>query len=65
MKMYLVFHVSLLKKTPQDLPLCRVVAVKSDDDEYEVEKILDMIKPKPEKKKYLVKWKEYSDTESL
>ena len=46
MKVYSIFHVSLLKKASLSMLLCITIEVEHDEDEYEVEKILDVIHKK-------------------
>ena len=59
-----IVHVSRLKKYIEpSLPKEEMEIIDNDDEEYEVEKILDVKKIKG-KKYYLVKWMGYSDEES-
>ena len=55
MRIYSVFHVSLLKKVLSDMSLCIIIKVEHDEDEYEVEKILDVMHKKNNNNYYLVK----------
>ena len=64
MKIYLVFHVSLLKKALLDIPLCTMIKVEYDEDKYEVKKILDMMRKKYSDNYYLIKQKEFSNAEN-
>ena len=65
MKVYSVFHISLLKKVSLSISLCIMIKVEHDEDEYEVEKILDVIYKKHNDVYYLVKWKEFSNAENI
>ena len=64
MEVYSVFHVSLLEKALLNMSLCITIEVEHDEDEYEVEKILDVIHKKYNNVHYLVKWKEFSNAEN-
>jgi hypothetical protein len=61
MKIHPVFHASLLEPAPESAPLDR--ATTTTEEEYQVERILDY-KLINGKQYYLVKWKDYSDTEN-
>jgi len=64
MKIYSVFHVSLLKKASLSMSLCITIEVEHNEDEYEVEKVLDVMHKKYNDIHYLVKWKEFSNAEN-
>ena len=65
MRVYSVFHVSLLKKVSLSIPLCITIEVEHDKDEYEVKRVLDVIRKKYNNNHYLVKWKEFSNAENI
>ena len=59
-KIHPVFHVSLLEKAPDHVPVATTFAYEPEEEEvYEVEKILQQ-----NKDQYLVKWKGYPDSEN-
>ena len=62
-RIHLVFHVSLLEKAAQDVPLQTIIHVEPEEEEYKVERILDK-KGKGRNIKYLVKQKGYLETEN-
>ena len=64
-RIYSVFHVSLLKKAPLSMSLCTMIEVEHNEDEYEVEKILDVMRKKYNDNHYLVKWKGFSNAENI
>ena len=64
MKIYSVFYILLLEKISLSMSLCTTIEVEHDEDEYEVEKILDVIRKKHNDNYYLVKWKEFSNAEN-
>jgi hypothetical protein len=64
MRIYLVFYIALLELAPPGTPLETTTLVEIDNNmEYEVERILNyqLIR---RKKKYLIKWLGYPDTEN-
>jgi RNase H-like domain found in reverse transcriptase/Reverse transcriptase (RNA-dependent DNA polymerase)/Integrase zinc binding domain/Chromo (CHRromatin Organisation MOdifier) domain/Retrotransposon gag protein/Zinc knuckle/Retroviral aspartyl protease len=64
MKIHPVFHISLLEKAPNNIPLNQeTIEVETDTEEYEVEDILDVQKIGKENF-YLVKWKGFSTAEN-
>lgn len=64
MKIHPVFHKSLLEPAHGNEPTSEPIkATQGDNQEYEVEKILDHRK-QGRTTQYLIKWKEYSDTEN-
>ena len=64
-EIYLIFHVSLLKKALLSMSLCITIEIEHDEDKYEVKKILDMIRKKYNNNYYLIKWKEFSNAENI
>jgi len=63
MKIHPIFHVSLLEPAPPNAELAQDITIESDDVDYEVEEIKDLRKF-GRQWKYLVKWKEYDDTDN-
>jgi transposase InsO family protein len=61
MKIHPVFHISRLEKTDNPETKDSVEAI---EEEYDVEKILDMRKNRKGEKEYLIKWLDYSDQEN-
>jgi len=58
-----VFHISLLEPAPKNATIAKNIEIKSEDDEYEVERILDhkRVNGRPF---YLVKWEGYYISEN-
>jgi len=65
MNIYPVFHISLLEKAPQGAPPAPLTEIQplNPNAEYEVETILDC-KYVSNKVKYLIKWKDYPQSEN-
>ena len=58
-KIHPVFHVSLLEPAHDDTPVEDSIYVETEEQEYQVEKILDSMLDDAGKIKYLTKWKNY------
>src|SRR5699024_10669903 len=58
-----VFHISLLEPAPKNAIPTENIEIESDDDEYEVERVLDyrQVNGRP---CYLIKWKGYDTSEN-
>jgi hypothetical protein len=64
MRIYPIFHISLLEPAPENAKLETDLEIEPDDNqEYEVEEILDQRKIRNQQQ-YLVKWKGYSQEEN-
>lgn len=64
MKIHLVFHVLLLEPAPKGVPIVDDIELETYENEYIVEKIVDARNDNG-KVKYLVKWKDWDDSENI